>query len=210
MLKANAAEPALSLPEPVFNPASTATTETVVFAGGCFWGMQAVFEHVKGVRQAVSGYAGGSGLTEHYQLVGTGATDHAEAERLEFNPKEVSFGQLLQIYFAVAHNPTQLNFQGPDIGTQYRSEIFYTTPRQQQIAQAYITQLGKAGVFGKPIVTRLEALQGFYPAEDYHQDYYLAHPDSTYIIYHDAPKVANLKRLFPGLYRDEPVRVTAK
>lgn len=203
-----AAEPATVLPDPALDPHETATDETVVFAGGCFWGMQAVFEHVKGVRQAVSGYAGGSKDTAQYEVVSTGTTGHAESERVEFNPQEVTFGQLLKVYFSVAHNPTELNYQGPDEGTQYRSEIFFTSLQQKRTAEAYIAQLGAAKVFGEPIVTRVAALPAFYPAEGYHQDYFILHPESLYIQFNDVPKVQNLKKYFPALYRENPVRVS--
>lgn len=204
-----AAEPAVSLPDPTLNPAGISTDESVVFAGGCFWGVQAVFEHVKGVKQAVSGYAGGSKLTAHYEIVGSGETGHAESVRVQFNPQEVSFGQLLKVYFSVAHNPTQLNRQGPDSGSQYRSEIFFTNAQQKLTADAYIDQLEKARVFNQKIVTLVHPLPAFYPAEGYHQDYATLHPESLYIIFNDAPKVENLKKLFPKIYRDTPVKVSS-
>jgi peptide-methionine (S)-S-oxide reductase len=201
-------EPAVVLPPPAVNaPASNSTHETVVFAGGCFWGVQAVFEHVKGVQQAVSGYAGGAQTTAHYEEVGSGETGHAESVRVEFNPQEVSFGELLRVYFSVAHNPTELNHQGPDTGTQYRSEIFFTSSAQQKVAVAYIAQLEKAAVFRRAIVTQVKPLTAFYPAEGYHQDYAVLHPDNAYIAYNDLPKVENLRHLFPVIYREQPVRV---
>jgi peptide-methionine (S)-S-oxide reductase len=169
--------------------------------------VQAVFEHVKGVTRATSGYAGGKADTAHYERVSMGDTGHAESVQVEFNPHVVSYGELLRIYFSVAHNPTQLNYQGPDEGTQYRSQIFYTNPAQQQVAQAYIAQLGKAHAYSDPIVTQLAPLQGFYAAEDYHQDYALIHPDNPYIYMNDLPKVAHLEQLYPEDYSDKPVTV---
>lgn len=203
------AEDAVFLPAPKVDAPATTSHETVVFAGGCFWGVQAVFEHVHGVIRATSGYAGGNADTAQYERVSEGDTGHAESVRVEFNPHVVSYGELLRIYFSVAHNPTELNYQGPDSGTQYRSEIFFTTPAQQKVAQAYIQQLGQAKAFSDPIVTQLGALKGFYPAEDYHQDYALIHPDNPYISINDLPKVANLKRLYPADYTDHPVTVMA-
>lgn len=204
-----AAEPAVLLPDPAMNPAGVSNDETVVFAGGCFWGVQAVFEHVKGVKQAVSGYAGGSKLTAHYEIVGSGETGHAESVRVQFNPQEVSFGELLKVYFSVAHNPTELNRQGPDSGSQYRSEIFFTNAQQKLTADAYIAQLEKTRVFNQKIVTLVHPLPAFYPAEGYHQDYATLHPESLYIIFNDAPKVDNLKKLFPKIYRETPVKVSS-
>ncbi len=205
-----AAEPAVEIPPPALDlPTSGAGPQSVVLAGGCFWGVQAVFQHTKGVTQAVSGYAGGSKETAHYEMVGTGRTGHAESEQITFDPKEITLGKILQIYFSVAHNPTELNYQGPDHGTQYRSAIFYANDDQKRIASAYIAQLDKAHVFGEPIVTKLEPLTGFYPAEDYHQDFAILHPAYPYIVFNDAPKVENLKRLFPDYYRDTPVTVMA-
>jgi peptide-methionine (S)-S-oxide reductase len=181
--------------------AAGAREDVAVFAGGCFWGIEAVFEHVRGVSQAVSGYAGGSRLSAHYQLVGTGRTGHAEAVRVTYDPARVSYGQLLKVYFSVAHDPTQLNRQGPDTGTQYRSEIFTTSAAQQRAATAYIAQLESARTFDRPIVTRVSPLAGFYEAEAHHQDYLRRHPDEPYIVYNDAPKLVALKARFPGLYR---------
>ncbi|HVY58964.1 MAG TPA: peptide-methionine (S)-S-oxide reductase MsrA [Xanthobacteraceae bacterium] len=207
---ARSAEAATMVPPPAFDPqASGEGLETVVLAGGCFWGVQAVFQHVNGVEQALSGYAGGSKETAEYEIVGTGRTGHAESVQVKFDPRQISYGKILQIYFSVAHDPTQLNRQGPDVGTQYRSEIFFTDAAQQKVAEAYIAQLEKAGIFKRPIVTRLEQLQGFYPAEAYHQDYASLHPFNPYIVFNDRPKVDNLKRLFPDLYRENPVLVTA-
>lgn len=177
--------------------------ETAVFAGGCFWGIQAVYQHVKGVKSAVSGYAGGSVSSPSYEQVSSGTTGHAESVRVVFDPSKVSYGQLLQVFFAVAHDPTQLNRQGPDVGTQYRSEIFYTNDAQKRIAAAYIDQLSKANVFRKPIVTRISALKGFNVAEDYHQNYANVHPNDLYIRFNDAPKVAALKSDLAPFYKEE-------
>ena len=195
----------VQLPDPKLDaPRSAAGGDQVaVFAGGCFWGVEAVFEHVKGVKDAVSGYAGGSALTARYPIVGSGRTGHAESVRVLYDPARVSYGQLLQVYFSVAHDPTQLNRQSPDVGPQYRSEIFTTSASQKKIADAYIAQLTSARVFAKPIVTRVGPLQEFYPAEAYHQDYLRLHPDEPYIVYNDAPKLLHLKQLFPALYRGD-------
>lgn len=210
-MSAQAAEPAVVLPPPALDPAPAANSgpQTIVLAGGCFWGMQAVYEHTKGVAQALSGYAGGAKNTAHYEMVGTGSTGHAESEQVTFDPRQISLGKILQIYFSVAHNPTELNYQGPDEGTQYRSEIFYASDEQKQMAEAYIAQLNKAHVFPEPIVTKVGPLPGFYPAEGYHQDFAILHPDYPYIAINDLPKVRNLKRLFPEYYRDTPVTVMA-
>jgi peptide-methionine (S)-S-oxide reductase len=191
------------LPDPKLDaPRSAKPAEQVaVFAGGCFWGVEAVFEHVKGVKDAVSGYAGGSALTARYPIVGSGRTGHAESVRVVYDPAQVSYGQLLKVYFSVAHDPTQLDRQSPDVGPQYRSEIFTTSAGQQKVAKAYIAQLAAARAFAKPIVTRVEPLVKFYPAEAYHQDYLRLHPDEPYIVYNDAPKLVHLKQLFPTLYR---------
>lgn len=191
------------LPDPKVDAARSGAAHeaTAVFAGGCFWGVEAVFDHVRGVREAISGYAGGESRTAGYDTVSTGTTGHAESVKVVYDPTQVSYGQLLKIYFSVAHDPTQLNRQSPDVGPQYRSEIFTATPEQARIAKAYIAQLGAAKVFGAPIVTRVEPLKGFYPAEAYHQDYLAHHPDQPYIVYNDAPKLVALKQLFPALYR---------
>jgi peptide-methionine (S)-S-oxide reductase len=181
--------------------------ESAVFAGGCFWGVQAVFQHVKGVSQAVSGYAGGSAQTARYGEVSTGATGHAESVRIVYDPAQITYGRLLQIHFAVAHDPTQRNRQGPDIGTQYRSTIFAENPRQREIAQAYIAQLDKSGTYPKPLATTVEDLKGFYPAESYHQDYLVHNMHSPYIVINDLPKLRNLAAAFGDGYRDEPVLV---
>ena len=183
--------------------------QTIVLAGGCFWGVQAVFQHTKGVTAAVSGYAGGNKQTANYDMVGSGSTGHAELVAVTFDPQQISYGKILQIYFSVAHNPTELNRQGPDVGTQYRSAIFYADDEQKRIAESYVAQLEKAHAFARPIVTRLEKLSGFYPAEDYHQDFAVLHPTYPYIVFNDAPKVENLKRLFAASYREMPVTVMA-
>jgi peptide-methionine (S)-S-oxide reductase len=184
--------------------------EVAVLAGGCFWGVQGVFQHLKGVRNAVSGYAGGNKQTARYDMVGLGNTGHAEAVRITYDPKEISYGRLLQIYFSVAHNPTELNRQGPDIGTQYRSAIFPMDDEQAKIAKAYIGELNRARAFDAAIVTKIEPDQAFYPAENYHQDFMVLNPNYPYIVIHDRPKLESLKRLFPDLYRAEPVLVSAQ
>ncbi|MGH6672104.1 MAG: peptide-methionine (S)-S-oxide reductase MsrA [Xanthobacteraceae bacterium] len=211
MTLAHAAEPAVVVPPPALDPAPTANSglEKIVLAGGCFWGMQAVYEHTKGVTEALSGYAGGAKNTAHYERVSTGSTGHAESEQVTFDPRQISLGKVLQIYFSVAHNPTELNYQGPDEGTQYRSEIFYANDEQKRVAESYIAQLDKAHVFPGPIVTKVGPLPGFYPAETYHQDFAVLHPDYPYIVINDLPKVGNLKRLFPDYYRQAPVTVMA-
>ena len=179
-----------------------------MLAGGCFWGMQAVFQHVKGVTNAVSGYAGGAQKDAEYETVSSGTTGHAESVRVTFDPRQVTYGQILQLYFAVAHNPTELNYQGPDHGTQYRSEIFPQSEAQARTAKDYIAQLDAAHVFSGPIVTKTGTMKAaFFPAEAYHQDYATLHPYQPYIVYNDAPKVENLKKLFPALWRDKPVTV---
>lgn len=173
---------------------------SVVLAGGCFWGVQAVFQHLRGVRRAVSGYSGGSSWTANYQIVSTGATGHAESVEVTYDPSQITYGQILRVFFSVVHDPTELNRQGPDVGPQYRSAIFHADAEEQRIAQAYIAELDRKGVFKRKIATQVVALKGFYPAEAYHQDYAARHPDNPYIAIHDAPKVANLRRLFPDLY----------
>jgi peptide-methionine (S)-S-oxide reductase len=183
-------------------PASASGGEaTAVFAGGCFWGVDAVFKHVKGVQNVVSGYSGGSAATAKYMIVGTGATGHAESVQVTYDPKEIGYQDLLKIFFSVAHDPTELNRQGPDVGTQYRSAIFYANPTQKTIAERYIAQLDAAKTFGKPIVTQVAALDKFYPAEAYHQNYLALHPDQPYIVYNDLPKLAALKKEYPARYR---------
>jgi len=179
-----------------------AKTETAVFAGGCFWGIQAVFQHTKGVTSAVSGYSGGWTDKPSYEMVGTGTTGHAESVQVTFDPARISYATLLKIFFAVAHDPTQLNRQGPDVGTQYRSSLFYMSDEQKKTADAYIDQLNKAHVFGKPIVTEVVKYKAFFPAEAYHQDYAETHPNEPYILINDAPKVVNLRKQFPELYKD--------
>lgn len=190
--------------------AEASATEKAVIAGGCFWGVQAVFQHVKGVTSAVSGYAGGKADTANYDTVSGGRSGHAEAVEISYDPKQVSYGQLLQIYFSVAHDPTQLNRQGPDSGTQYRSTVFPVGDGQRKVAEAYIAQLNKTGVYSKTLATTVEPLQGFYPAESYHQDYLVRHPYSMYIMVNDIPKVENLAKTFPDRYRDKPVLVSEK
>ena len=183
------------------NASAAPTEQTAVFAGGCFWGVDAVFKHVKGVAEVVSGYAGGSAVTAHYEQVSDGDTGHAESVRVRFNPAQVSYQQLLQVFFSVAHDPTQLNRQGPDTGSQYRSVIFYTSAEQQQIAQNYIQQLTAAHIFSEPIVTQVVPLQQFYPAEEHHQNYLALHPYQPYIIFNDMPKLQHLRKQFPALYQ---------
>ena len=206
--RAGAAEPAVAIPPPAQDePAAGRHTETAVFAGGCFWGVQGVFQHVKGVANAVSGYSGGKKETAHYEEVGTGVTGHAESVEVTFDPTQVSYGTLLQVYLSVAHNPTQLNFQGPDHGPQYRSALFPLDDAQRKVATAYIAQLDAAKAFPRPIVTRVEAYKGFFPAEGYHQNFLALNPDYPYIVYNDLPKVADLKKMFPAQYADKPVLV---
>jgi peptide-methionine (S)-S-oxide reductase len=179
----------------------------VVLAGACFWGVQAVFQHVAGVACAVSGYAGGNPAMANYDAVCTGASGHAEAVEVTFDPAQVSLGQLLHVFFSVAHDPTQLNRQGPDRGTQYRSAVFTTSDDQRRVASAYVAQLDEAKAFPTPIVTRIEPLDVFFPAEPYHQDYATLHPDNPYIAYNDLPKVVGLRQMFPELYRAQPALV---
>lgn len=186
-----------------------AATEIAVFSGGCFWGVQAVFAHVKGVIRAESGYTGGEATTADYHTVSDGATGHAESVRIEFDPAEVTYAQLLEVFFAVAHDPTQLDRQGPDRGSQYRSAVWYTNPAQQHAAEAAIARMTKLHAYPRPIVTRLGALGRFYPAESYHQDYYFRNPTAAYIVYNDVPKVEALQHRFPALWRDTPVTITA-
>lgn len=181
--------------------AAAAQTQTAVFAGGCFWGVDAVFKHVKGVSEVVSGYAGGAANTAHYEQVGMGNTGHAEAVRVRFNPAQITYQQLLQVFFSVAHDPTQLNRQGPDVGSQYRSAIFFSDSEQEKAAQSLIQKLTAERTFGKAVVTQVVPLQAFYPAEDYHQNYLALHPDQPYIVYNDLPKVAQLRKQFPALYQ---------
>jgi peptide-methionine (S)-S-oxide reductase len=200
------AESAVIIAPPVLdNPKAPGALQTAVIAGGCFWGVQGVFEHVRGVQKAVAGYAGGDRSTAEYETVSTGTTGHAESVKITFDPAVVSYGQILQIAFSVVHDPTQLNRQGPDVGTQYRSAIFYTDDTQKQVAEAYISQLDKSHAFSRPIVTRVDPLKGFFPAEDYHQDYLIHNPYVPYIAINDMPKIENLKRTFAELYSGRPV-----
>jgi peptide-methionine (S)-S-oxide reductase len=201
-----------SIPAPAADTALAAKSgeESVVFSGGCFWGVQAVFQHVKGVLSATSGYSGGEAKTARYELVSTGETGHAESVKVVYDPSQITYGQLLHVFFSVAHDPTELNRQGPDDGTQYRSVIFYSTPDQLRLTKAYIEQLDNAHAFKRPIVTQVVPLKAFYPAEAYHQNYATDHPDSMYIWTNDAPKVANLKKEFPQLYRGSPQLVAVK
>jgi peptide-methionine (S)-S-oxide reductase len=201
--RAHAAAAAVALPNPAVDAplASKSGSETAVVAGGCFWGIQAVFQHVKGVKEATSGYSGGSVPSPDYEQVSSGETGHAESVKITFDPTQISYGQLLKVFFSVALDPTQLNRQGPDSGTQYRSVIFYANAEQQRIAQAYISQLDQAKSFHRPIVTQVVALKAFYPAEPYHQNYATLHPDNPYIAINDAPKVDHLREQFPDLYK---------
>jgi peptide-methionine (S)-S-oxide reductase len=204
------AETAHAVPPPVVDePAGTATSEVAVLAGGCFWGVQGVFQHLEGVINVVSGYAGGSKDTAQYETVSSGTTGHAESVRVTFDPHRISYGRILRVYFSVAHDPTELNRQGPDTGTQYRSAIFPANPEQARIAKAYIAQLGQAHAFHAAIVTSIELDRVFYPAETYHQDFLTLHPNNPYIAFNDLPKVRELERLFPDLYRNDPVLVAA-
>jgi peptide-methionine (S)-S-oxide reductase len=201
------ADDAVAAPPPAYNPPDAAPSETAVLSGGCFWGLQGVYEHVKGVTKVYAGYSGGAASTAAYELVSTGETGHAESVEINFNPRVISYGQILQIYFSVATDPTELNYQGPDTGTQYRGEIWYATPQQKSIATAYIAQLTAAHIYSQPIVTRVDPLKAFYEAEAYHQDFLVLHPDYPYIAFNDIPKVQNLQKLLPTLYRATPVTV---
>jgi peptide-methionine (S)-S-oxide reductase len=196
--------PALDTPA-----AEAAGLRTAVLAGGCFWGLQGMFEHVQGVTKVVAGYSGGTAETARYEMVGTERTGHAESVEITFDPKKISYGKLLQVYFSVAHDPTELDRQGPDSGPSYRSEIFFTSPSQERIAKAYVEQLSKANVFRSPVVTKIEPMKGFYPAEDYHQDFLIHNPTYPYIVRNDLPKIAALKRVYPELYRETPVTLSA-
>ena len=187
------------------NPKVPGSAQTAVISAGCFWGVQGVFEHVRGVQRAVSGYSGGSQRTAEYETVSGGMTGHAESVMITFDPAQISYGQILQIAFSVVHDPTELNRQGPDVGTQYRSAVFYADPEQQRIAESYIAQLNQAHAFSRPIVTQVAPLKGFYPAEGYHQDYLVNHPSAPYIAFNDLPKVDDFKREFPSLYTAQPV-----
>lgn len=207
-ISAHALEQAVLIPMPAFDDvrADTSSTAIAVFAGGCFWGVQGVYQHVEGVLKAVSGYAGGSAATAKYEITGRGDTGHAESVQIVYDPSKISYGQLLHIFFSVVHDPTQLNRQGPDVGSQYRSTIFTADARQREIAEKYIAQLDAAKVYPKKIVTTLEEAK-FYPAEAYHQDFLERHPTHPYIAHHDLPKVRDLGRVFANLYRAEPVLV---
>jgi peptide-methionine (S)-S-oxide reductase len=197
--------PVIIAPPTVDNPKTPGPPQTAVLAGGCFWGVQGVYEHVRGVTKVISGYAGGEKSTAQYETVSAGGTSHAESVKITFDPAAISYGQILQIAFSVVHDPTQLNRQTPDVGTQYRSAIFYTDENQKHIAQAYIGQLEAAHVFAAPIVTRVDPLKGFFQAEAYHQDYLIQHPNQPYVAFYDVPKIQNLKKVFPELYSGQPV-----
>jgi peptide-methionine (S)-S-oxide reductase len=206
LTRSTAAEATKLVPAPASDPtaASSSGMQTIVVSGGCFWGVQGVFQHVKGVESAVSGYAGGEPATANYEAVSTGRTGHAESVKITYDPHVVSAGQLLRVFFSVAHDPTQRDRQGPDTGAQYRSAIFASNDSQMALAKDYIEQMNRAGTFSRPIATTVQPLSGFYPAEAYHQDFLATHPNYPYIVINDQPKVANLKRLFPNLYRDKP------
>ncbi len=197
--------PVVIAPPTFDNPKASGIAQTAVLAGGCFWGVQAVFEHVRGVQSVVAGYAGGDKSTAQYETVSSGTSGHAESVKITFDPAAISYGQILQIAFSVVHDPTQLNRQFPDVGTQYRSAIFYVDETQKRIAEAYIDQLGKSHAFPRAIVTRVDPLKGFYPAEHYHQDYLIHNPHASYIAMYDMPKVDNFRHVFPELYSGQPV-----
>ncbi len=203
-----ASEEAFIIPPPTTDVKADGTgLKTAVIAGGCFWGVQGVYQHINGVAQAVAGYAGGKQANPNYELVSTGTTGHAESVKITYDPQKISYGKILQIYFSVVADPTQLNRQGPDSGTQYRSTIFTSSPDEKKVAEDYIAQLTATKVYKKPIVTTIEPMSGFYPAEDYHQDYLTLHPNQPYIAFNDIPKVENLKKMFADSYRDKPVLV---
>jgi peptide-methionine (S)-S-oxide reductase len=202
-----AAEEAVIIPAPATDVSAADGIQTAVLAGGCFWGVQGVFQHTAGVVNAVSGYSGGTKATANYNLVSSGGTTHAEAVEIKYDPKKISYGKILQIFFSVVHDPTQLNRQGPDTGPQYRSEIFATNDEQKKVAEAYIAQLNAAKVYKKPIVTRLSPLEAFYAAEAYHQDYLTLHPNQPYIVFNDIPKVHNLRKIFADNYIEKPTLV---
>jgi peptide-methionine (S)-S-oxide reductase len=210
MERASAGDLDKQIAAPLADPANPASSEVAVLAGGCFWGQQGLFEHVKGVTKVVAGYSGGERDTARYRLVSTSTTGHAESVQITFDPHQVTFGQILRIYFSVAHNPTEVNRQGPDEGSQYRSEIFAASPEQQATAEAYIAQLDAAHVFTAPIATKVEPLKALYPAEDYHQDYLVLNPDSSYIQVNDLPKIEALKQVWPDFYRARPVLLAQK
>jgi peptide-methionine (S)-S-oxide reductase len=201
------AEEARVIPPAAVDEPAGASSEVAVVAGGCFWGVQGVFQHIDGVTSAVSGYAGGEKATAHYEMTSNGTTGHAESVQITFDPRKVTYGRILQIYFSVAHDPTELNRQGPDEGTQYRSAIFPASDEQAKVAKAYIAQLDSAHAYSAPIVTTIEPGKTFYRAEDYHQDFLARNPGYPYIVFNDLPKLANLKRVFPALYRPDPVLV---
>jgi peptide-methionine (S)-S-oxide reductase len=196
--------PTTDLPKPSDN-----RSQVAVVAGGCFWGVQGVYQHVKGVQRVLSGYAGGEAATAHYDMIGSGRTGHAESVEIVFDPNQISYGEILRIFFSVVHDPTQLNRQGPDEGPQYRSAIFYVDPEQKKVAEAYIAQLNAAKKLKKAIVTKVDSLRKFHPAEDYHQDYLVLNARQPYIVYNDLPKIANLKRIMPEVWRDDPVTVAS-
>jgi peptide-methionine (S)-S-oxide reductase len=206
-LRPSSADSPLALPA-LDDAKAASALESAVLAGGCFWGMQAVFEHLKGVHRVLAGYSGGQAVTAHYYLVGTGRTGHAEAVQITFDPRVVSYGEILRVFFSVAHDPTELDRQGPDVGSQYRSVIFYADDAQRRTALAYISQLERSRFFPRPIVTRVDALRGFYPAEGYHQDYLVHNLSDPYIVYNDLPKLAQFRALLPQLYREQPSLVT--
>jgi peptide-methionine (S)-S-oxide reductase len=208
LMQAHSESAAVKIDPPAVDAAPAEGMQTAVIAGGCFWGIQAVYQHTKGVTKAVSGYAGGDKKDANYELVSSARTGHAEAVQITYDPRVISYGKILQIFFSVAHDPTELNRQGPDSGPQYRTEIFPQNDEQAKIAKAYVAQLDTAKVFGKPIVTKTATMKAaFYPAEAYHQDYATLHPNNPYIVFNDAPKVENLKRMFPDAFRDKPVLV---
>ena len=203
-----AAEDAVVVPPPAADVPSSDGMQTAVLSGGCFWGVQGVFQHTAGVASAVSGYAGGNKSTASYEQVSTGTTGHAESVEIKYDPKKISYGKILQIFFSVVHDPTQLNRQGPDVGTQYRSAIFTANDEQKKVAEAYIAQLNAAKVYKKPIATKVGPLQAFFPAEDYHQDYLTLHPNQPYIVFNDIPKIENLKKIFADSYIEKPTLVS--
>jgi peptide-methionine (S)-S-oxide reductase len=208
---ASPADKAQVIPPPAADEAASgSTSEVAIVAGGCFWGVQGVFQHVAGVNSAISGYDGGTKATAHYDMTSRGDTGHAESVRISFDPHKISYGRILQIFFSVAHDPTQLSRQGPDEGTQYRSAIFPMNEEQARVAKGYIDQLNQAHAFSAPIVTTIEPGHSFFPAEDYHQDFLARNPTYPYIVYNDLPKIENLERLFPGVYRADPVLVGAR
>jgi len=205
----HAGEGAVQIPAPATDsPKAAGALQTAVLSGGCFWGVQGVFEHMRGVRKVVAGYAGGAQNTAEYETVSTGTTGHAESVQITFDPALVSYGEILRVFFSVVHDPTELNRQGPDVGTQYRSDIFYLNDGQKNVAQAYIAQLNGAKAFPEPIVTRVDAFKGFYPAEAYHQDFLIHNPQYPYIVYNDLPKIQNFRRVLPEYYQGQAVMVS--